>query len=76
MTGVPWSRRHPERYELQRHPDSDSRFTQSIETWLIKDDDVWSVHCMDCGIKLGVVNAGNERDAVYLTDRHQRDFHG
>lgn len=46
------------------------------DVWLVVDDDVWLIHCMDCGTRLGTVNAGNEYGAVSLTKVHRGTLHG
>lgn len=53
-------------YEHQLRPD---------EVWLVEDDDLWYVRCMDCGTRIGTVNAGNERGAVRLTQQHNKTLH-
>lgn len=71
MTGVPWKSNTPKPYELPRYEDD----THPETVWMIKADDVWTVHCMDCGFRLGTVNAGNERGARLLHGDHVRAFH-
>ena len=43
--------------------------------WFVDDGDQWKVMCMDCGIRLGTVNAGNEEGAVHLTSGHDERMH-
>lgn len=46
-----------------------------VEVWLVVDDDLWYVHCMDCGTRIGTVNAGNESGALRLDAKHQDVLH-
>lgn len=45
------------------------------DVWFVDEGDAWKVMCMDCGIRVGTVNAGNEDGAYELAVRHDRILH-
>jgi hypothetical protein len=61
----------PEKRTFERYEDD----PWPVEVWLVDEGDVWKVWCMDCGIRLGTVNEGNERGAIRLTEQHERALH-
>ena len=69
--GVPWRSNLPKPYDLPRY--TNDRFPEIV--WMVQADDVWTVHCMDCGFRLGTVNAGNERGALRLHEDHEYGSH-
>ncbi len=56
-------------------PEDEPFNPQPIAYWAIDDDDVMEVHCMDCGTRIGTVNAGDGGAAVRLTDKHNQILH-
>lgn len=68
----------PERREFDVTPDylrevTDRTITTSI--WLIDEGDVWRIMCMDCGVRLGTVNADNVEGARRLRRKHDEVLH-
>ncbi len=68
----------PERREFDVTPDylrevSDRTITTVL--WLVDEGDVWRIICMDCGARLGTVNAGNVEGACRLRNRHDQALH-
>ena len=45
------------------------------DVWFLDEGDVWLVQCMDCGIRIGTVNNGNEQGARRLTEDHNGRMH-
>lgn len=62
----------PERREMLRL--GFDNWTRTV--WLADEGDVWKIHCMDCAVRIGTVNAGNTEGAIKLTDRHDEALHG
>lgn len=68
----------PQRYTTESYTvevDGKSYVIPGVELWLVQDDDVWYVWCMDCGIKLGSVDAGDEADAYRCSRNHRNRMH-
>lgn len=63
----------PQRREFRRSYEGVN--TPPYEVWIVDDGDVWTVHCMDCGTRLGTVNAGNEDGTIRLTEDHRKRLH-
>lgn len=61
----------PERRQFTRY-----EAAPLVDVWMVDEGDVWSIHCMDCGTRIGTVNAGNESGSASLTIKHRKTLHG
>ena len=64
---------YPRKHEFTRDFYGVTEITYAV--WITDEGDVWKVHCMDCGIRLGTVNTGNESGAMELTRKHNEVIH-
>lgn len=71
--------KYPERREFDVTPEE---FRKEIghsimrEVWLVDEGDVWRIWCMDCGTRIGTVNADNVSGASRLKNDHDKILHG